>query len=113
MKADNTIFNFIISPIAEEKTNDQLSEKARISSPVCSPVKIEKDAKGSIILSTTTTGATIYYSVNEGEFQLYKQPLLCSKEEQLRRIVLRQDILTVWPLQPILIFLLTSLYGKL
>ena len=75
LKADNTIFNFIISPIAEEKTNDQLSEKARISSPVCSPVKIEKDAKGSIILSTTTTGATIYYSVNEGEFQLYKQPV--------------------------------------
>lgn len=79
LKADNTIFNFIISPVTEKSTNDQLSEKARISSPVCSPVKIEKGSKGSVVLSTATEGAAIYYSVNEGEFQLYKQPIDMAK----------------------------------
>lgn len=75
LKADNTIFNFIIAPIATTKTNDQLSEEARISSPICSPVKIAKGEKGKIVLSTVTIGAAIYYSVNDGEFQRYSQPV--------------------------------------
>ncbi len=75
LKAENTIFNFIISPIAAKSSNDQLSEQGRISSPVCSPVKIERDARGNVILSTATEGATIYYRVNDGEFQQYKEPV--------------------------------------
>lgn len=75
LKAENTIFNFIISPIAGKSSNDRLSEQGRISSPVCSPVKIERDAKGNVILSTATEGATIYYRVNDGEFRQYKEPV--------------------------------------
>lgn len=75
LKAENTIFNFIISPITEKSSNDRLSEQGRISSPVCSPVKIEKDTKGNVVLSTTTEGATIYYSVDDTEFQQYKEPV--------------------------------------
>ena len=71
LNAENTIFNFIISPITEKSSNERLSELGRNSSPVCSPVKIEKDTKGNVVLSTTTEGATIYYSVDDSEFQQY------------------------------------------
>lgn len=74
LKADYTIFNFMILPVAEKMNNEQLSEKARIESPVCAPVKIEKDKQGKISFSATTPGAKIYYSLNDGDFQLYTTP---------------------------------------
>ena len=71
LKADNTIFNFIILPLDSKMDNDQLSEKARVASPICAPVKIERDKEGKIVLSTTTLGARIYYSVNKGKYVPY------------------------------------------
>ncbi len=71
LKAENTIFNFIILPVNSPKSNEELSEMARIESPVCAPVKIEKGKKGEVYLSTTTTDAQIYYKVNNGDFLHY------------------------------------------
>ncbi|WP_455586425.1 glycoside hydrolase family 2 TIM barrel-domain containing protein [Bacteroides sp.] len=75
LKADKTIFNFILLPLAERLTNEQLAEKARISSPVCVPVKIETGDGGTVVLSTATPDATIYYSIDGKEFQTYNQPV--------------------------------------
>lgn len=72
LKADYTLFNFIILPLASRLTDEQLSEKARIESPVSAPVKIERDKKGKVYMTTSTPNGQIYYRINDGEFQLYE-----------------------------------------
>ena len=72
LRAENTIFNFMIIPISGITDNDQLSQKARVEFPICSPVKIDRDVTtGKINLTTTTPGAAIYYKINNGQYQLY------------------------------------------
>jgi beta-galactosidase len=72
--AETTAFNFMILPL-ETASNEQLSIKARVKNPVCSPVKIERDSRtGKISLSSATSGATIIYSINSGEQKTYTQP---------------------------------------
>ena len=70
-RAANTSFNFIIMPLASRLSNDQLSEKARVINPICSPVIIERDNEGMMTLSTTTPYSEIYYSIDKGKFNLY------------------------------------------
>lgn len=74
LKAEHTIFNFMILPLASQLSDDQLSEKARIESPVCSPVKIERDKQGKVRLTTATPNAEIFYAVNGNNFQSYTEP---------------------------------------
>ena len=74
LRADYTLFDFMILPISSELTNDQLSEKARVESPVCAAVEIERDKSGNVTLTTTTSGADIYYSIDGAAFQQYSQP---------------------------------------
>ncbi|MDR0505290.1 MAG: discoidin domain-containing protein [Dysgonamonadaceae bacterium] len=74
LKSESAIFNFFIMPIVSSANSEQLSEKARVASPVCAPVKIEQDNNGKIRLSTTTSEADIYYHVNSEEYLLYNQP---------------------------------------
>jgi beta-galactosidase len=73
LRAETTIFNFMIIPI-ETASTDALSEKARVTNPVCSPVKIVRDGNGKINLSTPTLSAEIYYSLNNEEYQRYSAP---------------------------------------
>lgn len=71
LRSDYTLFNFIITPLSTQLTNNQLSEKARIESPFSTPVKIERDKKGKVHMNTSTQNSQIYYSVNGEESQLY------------------------------------------
>lgn len=75
LKAAKTIFNFILMPVAERLTKDEMSEKARVASPVCAPVAIQDSGDGRVVLSTSTADAEIYYSVNGNDWQSYAQPV--------------------------------------
>jgi beta-galactosidase len=74
LRAETTLFDFMILPLSKPLSDDQLSEKARVGNPVCAPVKIKREAKGKISLSTTTPKAEIYYSINQGKYQPYTAP---------------------------------------
>jgi Beta-galactosidase/beta-glucuronidase len=71
LRAKTTLFSFMILPIDSKPDNVLMSEKARVSSPVCAPVKIERGKDGKVALSTTTDNANIYYRINNGKFKLY------------------------------------------
>ena len=70
--AATTNFGFIIMPIGEPMSNEQLAAKARVASNVCEPVSITHTNRGNIQLATTTSGATILYRIDSGEWQTYK-----------------------------------------
>ena len=75
LKAKNTNFNFIIMPLSTKLDNEQLSEKARVTSPICAPVVIERDSQGKLLLSTATPCAEIYYSTDKGKFKRYDEAI--------------------------------------
>lgn len=74
LKAETTVFNYLIIPLETALSNEQLSEKARVTNPVCAPVKINRNGDGTVSLSSTTPAAEIYYSLNQGEYRLYTAP---------------------------------------
>ena len=47
--------------------------------PVCQPVSCTRTKDGSIEMTTPTKGATIWYSMNGGEYQEYTSMLACSE----------------------------------
>lgn len=65
--------NLLLMPITEKQTDRQLAERARVTSPVCSPATIISN-KGTVSLSCTTPGATIHYSIDGGSEQIYTAP---------------------------------------
>jgi beta-galactosidase len=73
LKAANTAFRFFIIPLTAEV---KAAEAARIDMPVCQPVSCERLGTGRIKMSTTTKNATIYYSIDGGEYQKYTSTLL-------------------------------------
>ena len=73
LKAANTAFRFFIIPL---KAGVKAAEAARIDMPVCQPVSVERLTTGRIKMSTTTKNATIYYSIDGGEYQKYSTTLL-------------------------------------
>ena len=68
LRAANTAFRFFIVPL---KAGVQAAQAARIDMPVCQPVSVERLTTGRIQMSTPTEGATIWYSINGGEYQKY------------------------------------------
>ena len=68
LKAKNTAFRFFIIPLS---ANDNAAAKARIDMPVCQPVNVERQTNGKLKMTTTTKNATIWYSINGGEYQKY------------------------------------------
>ena len=66
--AKNTSFRFFLMPINQD---DSIAEKARVDMPVCQPVNCERLSTGRIKMTTATTGATIYYSIDGGDFKKY------------------------------------------
>ena len=75
LKAETTVFNFIIMPLEAASSVDAMAAKARVESPVCSPVQIERDAQGYVSFTTSTADAQIYYSINNQAFELFNQPV--------------------------------------
>ncbi|MDE7096492.1 MAG: DUF4981 domain-containing protein, partial [Muribaculaceae bacterium] len=75
LRAKPTTFDFILLPISKNLTDIQLVEMARVASPQCQPVVISAD-KGKVTMSTTTEGAAISYSLDNGETYLdYSGPI--------------------------------------
>ena len=73
LKAANTQLRFFIMPVGE---GEDAAAKARVSMPVCQPVSCERLSTGRIKMSTPTKGATIWYSIDGGEYQKYSTTLL-------------------------------------
>ena len=73
LKAANTAFRFFIIPL---NADVQAATAARIDMPVCQPVSCERESNGRIKMSTTSSGATIYYSIDGGDYKKYTSPLL-------------------------------------
>lgn len=70
-----TVFSFIMMPLERSYMQDELMKKARVQMPVCMPVLINRDNNGYLQLKTNTPDATIYYSLNGGEFTAYTTPI--------------------------------------
>ncbi|MDE7350544.1 MAG: discoidin domain-containing protein [Muribaculaceae bacterium] len=75
LRATTTTFDFILMPLTSKLTDPELVEKARVASPQCQPVVISAN-KGNVLLSTSTEGASISYSLDYGENYLtYSTPI--------------------------------------
>ena len=72
LKADYTLFSFMLMPLSEELTEEELSEKARVESPISTPVRIERSEEGIVTLATSLAGARMYYCIDGGEYRLYE-----------------------------------------
>jgi beta-galactosidase len=68
LRAANTAFRFFIIPL---KAGVKATEAARVDMPVCQSVSVERLSTGRIKMSTATKDATIWYSINGGEYQKY------------------------------------------
>lgn len=68
LRAANTPFRFFIIPLTAEIN---AAEAARVDMPVCQPVSCERQTNGRIKMTTATKKATIYYSIDGGEYQKY------------------------------------------
>lgn len=74
LRARNTTFDFLLMPIKENLSDTRLVEMARVGSPQCQPVVISA-IKGIVTLHTPTEGASISYSLDNGEsYQAYTAP---------------------------------------
>ena len=74
LKSSRRTFSFIILPLTGPLSDQQLVKKGRIANPQCQPVNASY-SKGKVTLSTTTEGATIYYSTDEGaNYSKYTSP---------------------------------------
>lgn len=74
-RADITPFQFMILPLSSPMNNEQLSEKARVESPLSQPVSITRDKKGMVSMTSDTPNTEIYYSLNNASFMLYTHPI--------------------------------------
>ena len=79
LKAQQKTFTFIMIPLTGFTDYEDLAAKARVTSPICQPVNIKREDKGVISLSTETEDATIYYSIDDGEYQKYTTPFELKK----------------------------------
>ena len=72
LKAANTNFRFFIMPLTQEMDAAQM---ARVDMPVCQPVNCKRNTNGRISMTTPTPNATIYYSIDEGEWKKYSSAI--------------------------------------
>jgi len=68
LKAANTAFRFFIMPVTK---GANVAKMARVDMPVCQPVDCKRSSTGRISMTTSTPKSTIYYSINDGEWQKY------------------------------------------
>ena len=73
LRSANTAFRFFIMPL---KAGSNAAQMARVAMPVCQPVSCERLSSGRIRMTTPTSGATIYYSIDGGEYQKYTSTVL-------------------------------------
>lgn len=73
LKAANTNFRFFIMPLTQEMDAAQM---ARVDMPVCQPVNCKRNTNGRISMTTPTPNATIYYSIDGGEWNKYSSTIV-------------------------------------
>ena len=73
LKAANTDFRFFIMPFTQAQNP---AEMARVQMPVCQPVNCKRLTNGRISMTTATPNATIYYSIDNGEWKKYSSALV-------------------------------------
>lgn len=71
LKNAQTPFSFMILPLSGAMTDEVLTAKASIASPVCEPVLITDNGLGYALLSSVTPNATIMYRIDGGDYQTY------------------------------------------
>ena len=91
IRAQKTHLSFLILPVAEAMTDQQLAERARITSPVCPPVVITA-AKGNVTLTCANPDATIYYTIDGGQQQTYNRPFSLPKGGLVRAYATAQGL---------------------
>ena len=74
LHAQNTSFRFFIIPF-NPQSSILHSQLARVDMPVCQSVNCERQSNGRILMSTPTKNATIYYSINGGDYKKYTSQL--------------------------------------
>jgi len=72
LKASNTSFRFFIMPITKDTDK---AKAARVNMPVSQPVNCVRNTNGKLTMTTPTKGATIYYSIDGGEYKKYSTPV--------------------------------------
>ena len=72
LRAANTAFRFFIMPVTKDT---KVAEKARVEMPVCQPVDCSRNSSGRIEMKTDTKNATIYYSIDGGDYVKYTSPI--------------------------------------
>ncbi|MBO4907410.1 MAG: discoidin domain-containing protein [Bacteroidaceae bacterium] len=73
LKAADTSLRFFIMPLS---AGDDAAAKARVDMPVCQPVSCERLSTGRIKMTTTTKNATIWYSIDGGDYVQYSTTFL-------------------------------------
>lgn len=68
LKAENTAFRFFIIPLTKDVDK---ASAARVDMPICQAVSCERATAGRIKMTSPTKNATIYYSIDGGEYQKY------------------------------------------
>ena len=75
LRAQRRTFNYLILPLTEPLSDEQLMARSRVASPQCSPVEV-KTQRAVVTLSCATPDAVIYYSLDGGKTeQVYTKPL--------------------------------------
>lgn len=72
--AGKTHLSYLLIPLTKPLTDAELSEKARVASPVAPYVEITRNENGYGVLSTATP-STILYRIGEGEVHTYTKPI--------------------------------------
>ncbi|MCR5179841.1 MAG: discoidin domain-containing protein, partial [Bacteroidaceae bacterium] len=78
VRANKVNMCVLFIPLTQTQSDTELAQRARVTSPFCSPVNIQSE-KGIVTLSCPTPGATIHYTIDGGEEQIYSQPFTLSK----------------------------------
>ena len=73
IRAAKTYLSFLLQPLTQPQTDEQLAARARVASPVCAAVNITAH-QGTVTLTCPTPNATIHYTVNGGQEQVYSRP---------------------------------------
>ena len=88
--AADTPFRFFIIPLTADVNP---AEAARVEMPVCKAVTAERLSNGRIKLDTETKGTTIYYSIDNGEYQQYSTPIVQPEACTLRAYCIADGLL--------------------
>ena len=90
LKAANTPFRFFIMPVTKDT---DIAKAARAAMPVAQPVNVQRQANGAVKMTTATKNATIYYSIDGGEYKKYVSAFANSSACEIKAYCEAADLL--------------------